>query len=434
MKKILYITYYWPPSGGAGVQRSLKFVKYLPALGISPIVLTVDPSKASYPLRDESLEKEVDSSVLVIRTDSFEPLQILSKISDGKKIPYGGFANPGKEKFSQKALRFIRGNFFIPDARKGWVRYAVKAASRVIREEQLETVVISSPPHSSQLIGLELKKIFPNLRWIADLRDPWTDIYYYQELLHTAPAKRRDEKLERKVLEQCSAAITVSEDIRRLFLLKSTAVVKSKVHVIPNGYDPVDFEGDVVPVKEHFLVTYVGTIADTYNPEVFFSAFRAVMDANQNVSMRIRFVGSLSGLINEYIRKYKLENSIEIIGHVSHGEAIQYMQTATVLLLVIPDVKDARGILTGKLFEYIGAKRPVLGIGPADGDAAKILAECIAGRMFERTDPTGVESWLQESVNRWKLDTAFREGNREGEKYSRKELTSKLATILLDKQ
>ncbi|HRH67645.1 MAG TPA: hypothetical protein PLU53_15205, partial [Bacteroidia bacterium] len=158
MKKILYITYYWPPSGGAGVQRSLKFVKYLPEFQIRPVVLTVDDNKATYPVLDTTLLNEVPSGLEIVRTDSFEPLQIVSKVSGKNTIPYGGFANPGKEKFSQKVLRFIRGNFFIPDARKGWVKYAVKAASDILVRQKIDTVVISSPPHSSQLIGLELRK------------------------------------------------------------------------------------------------------------------------------------------------------------------------------------------------------------------------------------------------------------------------------------
>ena len=164
LKKVLVITYYWPPSGGAGVQRSLKFVKYLSKMGFSPIVLTVDEAKASYPLNDQSLLKEVPKNVKVVRTNSFEPLNILSSIIGKKNVPYGGFANANKESKKQKFLRWVRGNFFIPDARVGWTKYAVDEARKIIKEEDIDCVYISSPPHSSQLIGLKLKQEFPAVR------------------------------------------------------------------------------------------------------------------------------------------------------------------------------------------------------------------------------------------------------------------------------
>ncbi|MBK7966349.1 MAG: glycosyltransferase [Bacteroidetes bacterium] len=237
MKKVLVITYYWPPSGGAGVQRSLKFVKYLSHMGFSPMVLTVKEDKASYPLHDSSLLTEVPQTVKVVRTNSFEPLNILSSIIGKKNVPYGGFANANKESKKQKFLRWVRGNFFIPDARVGWVSYAFKEAKRIIEDEKIECVYISSPPHSSQLIGLKLKETFPQLRWVADLRDPWTDIYYYKDLLHGKRAKLKDEQFEKHVLEKADAIVVVSEPIKNSFLEKSVLVLPSKIHVLPNGFD-----------------------------------------------------------------------------------------------------------------------------------------------------------------------------------------------------
>ena len=215
MKKVLIITYYWPPSGGAGVQRSLKFVKYLPLFGIEPIVITVDAEQATYPILDSTLLNEVSEDVRVVRTRSFEPLKILSAIKGKESVPHGGFANSNKESITQRTLRFIRGNFFIPDARKGWVSFAVKAASEIIEKEKIDTVFVSSPPHSSQLIGLELKKKY-NIKWIADMRDPWTDIYYYKDLLQTKFSAARDAVYERQVLEGADEVISVSEPINKI--------------------------------------------------------------------------------------------------------------------------------------------------------------------------------------------------------------------------
>ncbi len=432
MKKILYITYYWPPSGGAGVQRSLKFVKYLREFNIDPIVLTVDPEKASYPLIDDSLIKEISSMQKVFRTDSFEPLKVFSGLSGKDKVPFGGFANSKKEGFIQKTFRFIRGNFFIPDARRGWVKFAVRKASEIIREENIGTIVISSPPHSSQLIGLKLKRLFPECKWIADLRDPWTDIYYYQDLKHTEIARKLDEKYEREVLENCDAAIVVSADIKRLFSKKSDKIKDDKFIVIPNGFDTDDFDAGVQPEKECFLITYVGTIADNYNPEVFFIAFNKLTLSNPTVKIKLRFVGSVSTQIVELIGKYCRPEQVELISHVVHREAIHYMQTASLLLLLIPAVKNDKGILTGKLFEYIGSGRPIVGIGNPQGDAGTILCETNSGKMFGRDESLVLENYLSESLRQWQRDTRFGYQSPDTSPYSRKKLSEKLSHVILN--
>lgn len=431
MKKVLFVTYYWPPSGGAGVQRSLKFVRYLREFGVEPIVLTVDPVKATYPVTDESLHAEVPRDIRVVRTDSFEPLKIMSVITGGKaRIPHGGFTNQNKEKFSQKVLRFIRGNFFLPDARKGWVRFAVKAADELIRKERIDTVVISTPPHSSQLIGMELKKKHADLTWIADLRDPWTDIYYYNEMMHTAIARRRDLELEKQVLESCDAAITVSNELKRLFLLKSPLLEESKFHVIPNGYDTSDFSDPVEPSSKEFVITYVGTIADSYEPDVFFRVLRSVLQADPGLPLKMRFVGSISNAVNEWCVQDWLKSRVEFIRYVPHHEAVRFMKSSVLLLLLIPRVRHDKGILTGKLFEYIGAARPVVGIGPEDGDAALILKECQSGKMFARERESELTEYLISLVSKWKRGESLLPSNDVRVNYSRRSLTEQLSRVI----
>lgn len=430
MKQILYITYYWPPSGGAGVQRSLKFVKYLREFGIDPVVLTVDPLKATYPVLDSSLTGEIPSGIKVYHTGSFEPLKIISRVSGSGKIPYGGFTNTEKESLSQKCLRFIRGNFFIPDARRGWVRYAGEKARELIRSGKIDTFVISSPPHSSQLIGLYLKKEFPSSKWIADLRDPWTDIYYYKELMHTSIARNLDRRYERMVLENCDAALVVSEDIKRLFLSKTKNISREKVHVIPNGFDEDDFRTGAEIEKDQFLITYVGTLADNYNPDVFFTAVKSVAGRFPGVKIRLRFVGSVSGQVKNLIRDLALDSMIELIPHVSHDEAIRYMQSSTLLLLLIPEAENDKGILTGKLFEYIGSGRPVIGIGPVDGDAANILRETAGGEIFGRGDKSAIESHLIHAIGDWEQGKSLSPVTQPVLKYTRRNLTAELAAII----
>ena len=238
--RLLVITYYWPPSGGAGVQRCLKFVKHLGHFGVEATVITVDPAQATYPVQDASLLAEVPAGVRVIRTGTTEPFESYKKLT-GRAVPYGGFVNEGKPELVQKALRFVRGNLFIPDPRRGWNRHALAAVEKLLAAgEQFDAVLTSSPPHSTQLIGLELKRRH-GLRWLADLRDPWTDIYYYKDLHHTALAAWLDARYERQVLTQADAVLVTSPETKRLFLAKLPALPASKFQVLPNGYDESDF-------------------------------------------------------------------------------------------------------------------------------------------------------------------------------------------------
>lgn len=429
-KNVLFITYYWPPSGGAGVQRSLKFIKYLPEFGIRPIVLTVDPQKATYPVLDPSLCEEVGPDVNVFFTSSFEPLRLLNRFSGGKaKIPHGGFTNQRKDSFTQRLLRFIRGNFFIPDARVGWIRHATARAERLIREYKIDTVVISSPPHSSQLIGLALKKKNDAIRWIADLRDPWTDIYYYEEMHHFPFARKKDAGFEKEVLENCDVAVVVSDHLKELFLTKSTKLSSEKFKVIPNGFDATDFSNTIVSAKDSFLITYVGTIADNYEPEVFFDSVNRFRNDFKDARIRIRFVGSPSGNLASLLEKYGLLAATEFIPQVSHAEAVGHMNVSSALLLLIPNTRHDKLILTGKLFEYLGSGVPIVGLGPEDGDAALILQQSGTGRLFDRRHGEQLTEHIKSLYLRWLENGDMRHG-KDVSMFERKKLTGTLADII----
>lgn len=420
MKKVLIITYYWPPSGGAGVQRWLKFAKYLPEFGWQPVILTVDPEYASYPQRDESLLSEVNPECLVFTTKSFELYNFYKLISGKKEVPYGGFANDSKEGMLQKGSKFLRGNFLLPDPRKGWNKYALKKAEELIREFDIDTVVTTSPPHSTQLIGLELKQKF-NIRWIADLRDPWTDIYYYDQFMHTALARKIDIRYERKVVENADLLITVSEDVKRIFAEKSKLPIAAKTVVIPNGFDEDDFRIKVVPKETKKVITYTGTISEAYEVDSFLDALQR-LESDLKQQLRIRFVGKVPAVVVQKFRATGLE--IELVGYVDHPKSIEYLLRSDLLLLVIPKVKNNKGILTGKFFEYLASKKPVLAIGPTDGDLAKIIQETKCGQMFDYSDSEGMHHFILESLD---CPVSVNDVSIE---YSRKKLTGKLATLL----
>jgi glycosyltransferase involved in cell wall biosynthesis len=415
MKKVLIVTYYWPPSGGAGVQRWLKFAKYLPEYGWQPVILTVDPEYASYPQRDESLLSEIDPACLVYTTKSFELYNLYKFISGKKEVPYGGFANESKEGMLQKASKFLRGNFLLPDPRKGWNKHALKKAAELIRELDIDTVVTTSPPHSTQLIGLKLKKKF-NIRWIADLRDPWTDIYYYNQFKHTALARKIDRDYERKVVENADLLITVSEDVKRIFAEKSDLPISAKTVVIPNGYDEDDFRITNLPTESKKILTYTGTISEAYEVNGFLKALLG-LDEKLKSQLLIRFVGKVPPSVEEKFRATGLE--LELVGYVDHAKSIEYLLRSDLLLLIIPKVKNNRGILTGKFFEYLASGKPILAIGPTDGDLAKLIQETESGMLFDYLDSVSIQKYLKDGIT----GNLSRSSNGQALAYSRKSLT-----------
>lgn len=425
MKKILVVTYYWPPSGGAGVQRWLKFVKYLPQFGYEPVVLTVREDYASYAQKDQSLIKEVDPDIQVIRTPSFEPYNLYLKISGKKEIPFGGFSNEGSVTLMQRIFRFIRGNLFIPDPRKGWNRYALKEAKKVIQQEKIDTVITTGPPHSTHLIGYKLKKS-AGIRWIADFRDPWTDIYYYKDLSLTCLAKWYDRKLEKKVLHSCDKLITVGYELKNLLESKSVELRNNKIRVIPNGFDEQDFQNPGNVQSEKFIITYSGTISSYYKIDGFVSALTELPEEVRQ-KIFIRFVGNVSPVVLDLLNKAGLTSQVELTGYVPHNESINYLFQAGILLLLIPDVKDNKGILTGKFFEYLATGKPILAIGPTDGDVARILNETGAGFIYSYNDASSIKNCIQDVFK----ERGKKYGSKEEiEKYSRRSLTGVLAGII----
>ncbi len=400
MKRVLIVTYYWPPSGGAGVQRWVKLSKYFAKQGVIPYVVTVDPSRASYALLDPTLQDDVDPAVKIFTTSTREPYGMYKALMRKKDIPFGGFANEEKKQtFSQKLMRFVRGNLFLPDARVGWNSFAYKACCALIENEKIDAVITTSPPHSTQLVGLKLKRKY-NLPWLADLRDPWTGIYYYDKLYLTAFSRARDARMERNVLENADAVVVVSQDIRRNLLAKSGKLDAEKFHVIPNGFDADDFaQVQPEPETEGFVVSYTGTLTGDYRLEGFLHAVKKLL--SKNAPLRLHITGSMPINIKETIEA-AAPGKTRFRAHVSHHEAIAQMKAADVLLLVIPDAKGNKGILTGKLFEYLASQRPILCIGPVDGDAADIIRSCDAGDAFDYTQGEAIYAFLEKQLEEWK--------------------------------
>jgi glycosyltransferase involved in cell wall biosynthesis len=427
VKKVLIITYYWPPSGGSGVQRWLKFVKFLPEYEIQPFVLTVDPVYAWYPQSDPGLENDLSPGVKVTRTPSFEFLKVVSRIFGRKKVAYGGFTNVDKKNPLQVFLRFMRGNFFIPDARVGWNRYAFREARKLVINNGIDTVITTGPPQSTHLTGLKLKKEL-NIRWIADFRDPWTDIFYYADMLHTPIARKLDLGKEKKVLNSADLIIAVNNTVGRLLAGKIDSRVSDKITIITNGFDEEDFNF-TIPQEKDFIITYSGIISCSYKPGIFFRALSDTIRNHPEVTFKFRLAGNLSSNIEREIRAHGLKDVFEYHGYVSHHVLVQLLKSSTALLYVFPEVMKYSGT-SGKLFEYLAACRPIISIDAPDSDASVIIDECQAGKSFTRDDYEGIRDYLEYLVREYKSNDEVISGNGTYINYSRRKLTGKLSGII----
>jgi len=420
MQKVLIVTYYWPPGSGAGVQRWLKFSKYLPQYGWEPFILTVDPQYAAYPSIDSTLEKEIPVNVKVFRTKATDWFRIYSE--DKSKIPTAGFANNNDNSIKGILFRFLRGNLFIPDPRKGWNRFALRKAIEIIEKEGITCIVTTSPPHSTQLIGLKLKRRYPGIRWIADLRDPWTDIYYYKKFYPAFFPRMIDSAYEKNVLSSADRIITVGKSLKELFASK-IAGIEEKIEVISNGYDEDDFKALYSSNPKVFTISYIGTLSGVYPVTGFLKALNFLTE--NGIGYRLRFTGIVSPEQKEMICTAAGNSNIEFIPFSGHSIAVANMLHTSVLLLVIPDHASSGSIITGKLFEYLASGKPIICIGPVDGDAAGIIEETGHGRTFSYDDSVEIAEYLTSlSLNPVISEKAS------PAKYSRENLVKKVIALL----
>lgn len=427
--KVLIISYYWPPSGGAGVQRWVKLTKYFKEHHLKPYVITVHENSASYMNLDPSLNKDVASEVEVHKTNSFEPINYYAKLVGKKNVPTAGFSNVDNQKIGQKIVNTVRSNFFVPDPRRGWNRYAYKKAEELIKREKISIVLTTSPPHSSQLIGRKLQQNL-GVKWVADLRDPWTDVYYYKLLGHSVFSKALDRFYEKQVLQNADQIITVSEDLKRLFIEKSKKVVPEKIQVLPNGYDPADYKNLQQNKSNNglFTICYTGTMSNEYQPMSFIEVLKEWGAQYSKQELKLQFVGIVSEKIKEALLQSGL--NVEFVPYVPHEKVIHYQVNADLLLLVIPQVENSRGILTGKLFEYLASNNRIICIGPKGGDAAKIITKCQQGQTFEREEKNEMTKYLEQAMHKFKHQQKVENNQEQVQLFSRQIQAKTVRSIL----
>jgi glycosyltransferase involved in cell wall biosynthesis len=427
MKKALIITYYWPPSGGGGVMRWLKFTKYLPSEGWQPIVFT--PSNPDPSATDNSLLKEISPETTVIKLPIWEPYDVYRKITGKKKeekFKAGYIAEASTKGWKDKLSVFIRGNLMIPDPRKFWVRPAEKFLLAYLKDNPVDVIISTGPPHSMHMIGMRLKEKL-NIPWVADFRDPWTNIDFYDRLRLTVWADKKHRSLEKKVLKSADLVTTVSwswaEDFK--------GIVPREIDVITNGYDPEDFSNDAAKPDKFFSITHIGSFNKDRNPDAFWQALgsKAASDEGFRKNLKLRFVGQTDQSIFDSLEKNGIKECAEDFGFVDHKRSLEILGQSQVLLLPLNDAPNVSGIIPGKLFEYLATKRPVIVIGPATGDTARIINETAAGKVAGFEDGNGLrqiidEYYMKFSENKLVIkDSAIK-------KYSRKELTGQLARAI----
>ena len=400
--RLLLVTYYFPPAGGAGVQRTLKFTKYLRASGIEPVVLTVEAG--AYPSLDPTLAADVPPGVEVVRTRSLDPFGVYGALTGRSRreaVAVGSVG--GAESAGARLGLWARANVFLPDARVGWVPFAARAARRLLRAGRVDALLTSGPPHSTHLVGLALRRALADrgVSWIADFRDPWTGINFYDELPMTAPARAFDAALERRVLRSADAIVTVSPTWARELEAKGGV---EGVRVIQNGFDPDDFERTTPPASpsaESFALTHVGSLYGSRDPEALWGAVAALREQGAAEQLRIRLVGRVDDAVRASLARHGLTEVVDASGVVTHAEAVGAMAAADLLFLSIEPVRNAAGILTGKLYEYLASGRPVLALGPPDGDAAGLLARTGGGRVIAWDDAHAIQATLADAYAAW---------------------------------
>ncbi len=420
----MIISYYWPPAGGPGVQRWLKFTRYLPEYDVEPVLYV--PEKAHYPLKDASLTEEVPRNITILKKNIFEPYSFARLISskDTEKISSGIIPEERQQGLLQKLMLFIRGNFFIPDARRFWIKPSVDFLTEYLQENKIDTVITTGPPHSMHLIGLKLKEKL-ELHWIADFRDPWTQIGYHKKLKLLPFTRKKHEQLEKAVLEGADKLITTSFTTREEF----QKITATPIEVITNGYDYEKVEP--VPLDQKFSISHIGSLLSGRNPQNLWRALQELTLENDDFAadFQLKLTGAVGEPVLESIKKFGLEQYLSVKGYVSHREALQLQRGSQVLLLIEIDSPETRGIIPGKIFEYMVSNRPILAVGPKHADIQKIIKETNTGSFFLYSEKEGMKDFLLERYRE------FRIGNLKShpiglQQYSRKALTGQLAKLI----
>ena len=425
MKKVLVITYYWPPAGGPGVQRWLKFCTYLPKYGISPIVFA--PKNPEYPIIDNTLINELSNDIQIIKYPIFEPYKLASlfnkKVSN--TISKGVIPEASKQSFIQKLMLWVRGNLFIPDARKFWVKPSVNFLEKEISKLQVDTIITTGPPHSVHLIGKLLKQKL-GVKWFADFRDPWTSIGYHKDLKLTRWAQKRHLKLESQVLKNADEILVTSYATEKEFL----SLTNQPIHVLTNGYDKQNYNIDC-RLDDKFTLAHIGSLLTERNPIVLWKVLSELL--KENVEFKSFFELKLAGVISKEViqslEKFDLLQYTNQLGYLTHQQAIIEQKSSQVLLIIEIDSEHTKQIIPGKVFESLAANRPIIGLGPQESDFFNIIKQTQTGKVFCYNEAIDLKKHILDLFDNFKKGE-LEVCSKNTEQFSRENLTEQLSKIL----
>ncbi len=421
-KKVLIITYYWPPSGGSGVQRWLKFAKYLPEAGWEPVVFT--PENPDFDLKDETLLGEISPQLEVIKFPIWEPYQLLDKLRGKKELHPGRVLEQKEQGWIEKAAVWLRANLIVPDPRIFWVKPSVKFLTDLVKSGQFQAIITTGPPHSMHLIGRDLRRK-TGVFWLADFRDPWSQWEFLDKLPMQNYVRKKHAQLEKSVLKEADVVTTISPT----FQLDLKKISGRKIELLTNGFDPSDIPLDFEPIQKKsksLNLVYSGIIDSIRNPMPLLNAMKEEFNP-MNEDVNFTFVGRVSDQIKEEITSDDwLRSHVDFSGYVSHEEVFRFYQKADLLVLILTNTKNAQGNIPGKLFEYLATKIPVIALGDPEGDSSKILKNTGLDHVISFEDHVSIQMCLRKH---------FESDTKENqpftiEKYSRKNLSFQLAKLL----
>jgi len=427
MKKVLVITYYWPPSGGAGVQRWLKFVKYLRLYEWEPVIYT--PSNPEFPEADQSLLKDVPPDLTILTKPVWEPYHLYKRLTGKKKeekIQAGFLSEKKSNPFLERISVWIRGNLFIPDARKFWIKPSVRFLTSNLKDNPVDAIISTGPPHSMHMIALGVKENL-GVPWLADFRDPWTGIDFYDKLKLSRLADKKHRRLEKNVLSAADCVVTVSKN----WAADLNAIFPRKIEVVTNGFDPDDFKESPSVPDEKFSITHIGSLNKDRNPLFLWTTLRDICQENKEFEedLEIKFIGKTDIAAFEDLEQTGLMKNVTNIPYLAHHEVVIRTSASQVLLLPVNYTPNMKGIIPGKVFEYLAAKRPIICIAPEDGDSAGIIKETGAGYVIGYGNSQLLKKTLLELYGKYKTGgLTIPQGNID--KFSRKLLAGSIAGLL----
>ena len=420
-KRILIISYYWPPAGGPGVQRWLKFVKYLPEFNIYPVLFV--PENANYPIYDKSLNREVSQDCEIVKFPIFEISNFFPNLSSLNSIRSGNVSKNKNQSLLQKFIFFLRGNLFIPDMKVFWKRNSVKFLENYLSENRIDTIITTGPPHSLHLIGYELKRKL-NIKWISDFRDPWLHLNYLNRF-HLLPfVKESHRKLRDKVLCNSDAVIVTSNRLKNLF-----SEINQNVYEITNGYD---YKLQDEELDEKFSISHIGSLYDERNPDFLWDI---IDELSKNIDgfkkdLQINLIGNNSKKIKKQLSSREFNECIKFHDYLEHKKSIKLMSSSQVLLILEVDDDGASYAIPGKLFDYLNSNRPIVSIGPEKSDVKDILSKTSSGKFFNYKDYNSLKFHLEKLYENYKHNLSDKNNRKNIEIYHRKNLTSKLVEVI----